>query len=56
MLGIYNSALLYSHNMLTQNHAEAIHEQLVRLFEMMLDDRDTLAQHSKNDEDMDVIG
>jgi molecular chaperone HtpG len=56
MLGIYNSALLYSHNMLTQNHAEAIHEQLVRLFEMMLDDRDILAQHSKNDDDMDVIG
>jgi molecular chaperone HtpG len=56
MLGVYNSALLYSHNMLTQNHAEAIHEQLVRLFEMILNDRDTLVQHRENDDEMDVIG
>jgi HSP90 family molecular chaperone len=56
MLGIYNSALLYSHNMLTQNNAEAIHEQLVRLFRMILDDRDTLVQHRENDDEMDVIG
>ncbi|MDQ3817019.1 MAG: ATP-binding protein [Acidobacteriota bacterium] len=56
MLGIYNSALLYSQNMLTQSNAEAIHGQLVRMFGMILDDRDTVLHHSRSDEELDLIG
>lgn len=55
MLGIYNSALLYSHNLLTQNNAEAIHRHLVRLFELILDNRDVVVQHQESDE-LDLIG
>ncbi|HEY0005808.1 MAG TPA: ATP-binding protein [Pyrinomonadaceae bacterium] len=56
LLGIYNSALLYSHNMLTQTNAEAIHGQLVRLFDLILDDRDKVLQYDESDEELDVIG
>jgi len=55
MLGVYNSALLYSHNLLTQNNAEAIHRHLVRLFQLMLGDRETLVEHQGSDE-LDLIG
>ncbi|HEY0079845.1 MAG TPA: ATP-binding protein [Pyrinomonadaceae bacterium] len=55
MLGVYHSALLYSHNLLTQNNAEAIHRHLVRLFEMVLGDRDRLTLHQPGEE-LDLIG
>jgi HSP90 family molecular chaperone len=55
MLGVYNSALLYSHNLLTQDNAEAIHRHLVHLFQLMLGDRETLVEHQGSDE-LDLIG
>ncbi|MBA3240066.1 MAG: ATP-binding protein [Acidobacteria bacterium] len=55
MLGVYHSALLYSHNLLTQSSAEAIHGHLVRVFGMMLEDRDAMAVHQPGDE-LDLIG
>ncbi len=55
MLGVYHSALLYSHNLLTQASAEAIHSHLVRLFGLMLEDRDAMAAHQPGDE-LDLIG
>jgi molecular chaperone HtpG len=55
MLGVYHSALLYSHNLLTQSSAEAIHSHLVRVFGMMLEDRDAVAAHQPGEE-LDLIG
>ncbi|HZI19301.1 MAG TPA: ATP-binding protein [Pyrinomonadaceae bacterium] len=56
MLGVYHSALLYSHNMLTQNSAEAIHAHLVRLYSMALADPDALLQNRADDDELDLIG
>jgi hypothetical protein len=36
MVGIYNSAILYSHNLLTQYNAEVIHGQFVLLFNRLI--------------------
>lgn len=43
MLGIYNSAALYSHNLLTQHNSNIIHAQVVRLLERLMDSREQLA-------------
>jgi molecular chaperone HtpG len=56
MLGVYHSALLYSHNMLTQNSAELIHAHLVRLYAMALADSDVMLRHRADDEELDLIG
>jgi len=56
MLGVYHSAQLYSHGMLTQNSAEAIHEHLVRLYGMALADPDALLRNRAEDEELDLIG
>lgn len=56
MLGVYHSALLYSHNLLTQNHAETIHDHLVRLCAMALEDGDALLRHRPEDEELDLVG
>ncbi|MBD2681739.1 MULTISPECIES: ATP-binding protein [Nostoc] len=39
MTGIYTSAILYSHNLLTQNNAEAIHTQFVGLLDILMKNR-----------------
>jgi molecular chaperone HtpG len=36
IVGIYNSAVLYSHNLLTQENAEIIHRQFVLLFDRLI--------------------
>jgi molecular chaperone HtpG len=56
MLGVYHSALLYSHNMLTQNSAEAIHAHLVRLYALTLADPDALLRQRPDDDELDLIG
>jgi molecular chaperone HtpG len=56
MLGVYHSALLYSHNLLTQSNAEAIHDHLVRLCSMSLADADALLLHRPEDEELDLVG
>jgi molecular chaperone HtpG len=56
MLGVYHSAMLYSHNMLTQNNAEAIHDHLVRLCSMTLEDPDALLRHRSEDNELDLVG
>ena len=56
MLGVYHSALLYSHNLLTQNNAEAIHDHLVRLCSMALEDSDALLRYRPEDEELDLVG
>lgn len=56
MLGVYHSALLYSHNLLTQNNAEAIHDHLVRLCAMTLEDSEALLLHRPEDEELDLVG
>ena len=56
MLGVYHSALLYSHNLLTQSSAEAIHDHLVRLCSMSLADADALLLHRPEDEELDLVG
>ena len=37
MLGVYNSAILYSHNLLNQYNAEVMHGQFVRLFNRLIE-------------------
>jgi len=39
MLGVYNSAILYSHNLLTQHNVEAMHKQFVELLIYSMDYR-----------------
>ncbi|HYE16702.1 MAG TPA: ATP-binding protein [Pyrinomonadaceae bacterium] len=56
MLGVYHSALLYSHNLLTQSSAEAIHDHLVCLCSMALEDPDSLLLHRPEDEELDLVG
>ena len=56
MLGVYHSALLYSHNLLTQSSAEAIHDHLVRLCGLSLADADALLRHRPEDEELDLVG
>ena len=56
MLGVYHSALLYSHNLLTQNNAEAIHDHIVRLCAMALEDPEALLRHRPEDEELDLVG
>jgi molecular chaperone HtpG len=40
MLGIYNSAVLYSSNLLTQHNSDIIHSQIVRLFDLLINSRE----------------
>lgn len=56
MLGVYHSALLYSHNLLTPSNAEAVHSHLVRLCSMSLEDADALLRHRPEDEELDLVG
>jgi molecular chaperone HtpG len=56
MLGVYHSALLYSHNLLTPSNAEAVHGHLVRLCSMSLEDADALLRHRPEDEELDLVG
>ena len=56
LLGLYNSALLYSHDLLAQNSAEAIHGHLLRLYSMVMADADALARHAPAEEELDLIG
>jgi molecular chaperone HtpG len=42
MVGIYNSAVLYSHNLLTQHNAEIIHSQFVLLFDRLITHREEM--------------
>jgi molecular chaperone HtpG len=56
MLGVYHSALLYSHNLLTPSNAEAVHSHLVRLCAMSLEDADALLRHRPEDEELDLVG
>lgn len=42
MTGIYNSAILYSQNLLTQHNAEVIHGQFVRLFDRLIAHREEM--------------
>ncbi|HEX8190696.1 MAG TPA: ATP-binding protein [Pyrinomonadaceae bacterium] len=56
MLGVYHSALLYSHNLLTPSNAEAVHGHLVRLCSMSLADADALLRHRPEDEELDLVG
>ena len=42
MTGIYNSAILYSQNLLTQYNAEVIHGQFVRLFDRLIAHREEM--------------
>ena len=56
MLGVYHSALLYSHNLLTPSNAEAVHSHLVRLCSMSLEDPDALLRHRPEDEELDLVG
>ncbi|MEH2306657.1 heat shock protein Hsp90 family protein [Nostoc sp.] len=37
MMGVYNSAILYSHNLLNQYNAEVMHGQFVRLFNRLIE-------------------
>ena len=56
MLGVYHSALLYSHNLLTPSNAEAVHSHLVRLCSMSLADADALLRHRPEDEELGLVG
>lgn len=56
LLGVYHSALLYSHNLLTPSNAEAVHSHLVRLCSMSLEDADALLRHRPEDEELDLVG
>ncbi|MBV9926157.1 MAG: ATP-binding protein [Acidobacteria bacterium] len=56
MLGVYHSALLYSHNLLTPSNAEAVHGHLVRLCSMSLADGEALLRYRPEDEELDLVG
>ena len=51
MLGIYNSAILYSHNLLNRHNAEVMHHQFIRLFELVISHRAKLAELQQKLED-----
>ncbi|HJP93299.1 MAG TPA: ATP-binding protein [Pyrinomonadaceae bacterium] len=42
MTGIYNCAVLHSHNLLTQHNTEVMHNQFVRLFERLIGSQDEM--------------
>jgi Molecular chaperone, HSP90 family len=47
MMGVYNSAILYSHNLLNQYSAEVMHGQFVRLFNCLVEHRETTVKLEK---------
>lgn len=47
MMGLYNSAILYSHNLLTRQNAEAMHGQFIRLLDALVKNRNTASELQK---------